>query len=233
MNTDLKKLTRTIIIDESIKIIGNRENLTGFSLPADSFLFEDEFNRSQEMIFSGVEQNKEIYSEGLRKFDKRGAYENSTVNEFFKSNYQRFNLIWLDYCSNFNMKMIGDLRLVLNEENFDLSESNAIFGITIAGNRDPQIEIVTKFMGLENTFENRAKARIAGVPLLLMHYVEQWNSGIELVPIRHIKYHDELNGKRTPMYLHLFRVKKSFGNYNKYELGVASSLVNKKIAVNA
>ena len=233
LNTELKRLTRTIISDLSVEVLGDSEDLKGFSLPASNFLFEKEINRRQEMVFSGVEQDKVIFEEGKNNsFENIGTYENKSVREFFQTNSQRFNLIWLDYCSNFNIKMVNDLKIILSEDNFDLSESNGIFGLTVAGNRDPQIKIVTKFMGIEDTFENRATARLAGIPLLLMHYVEQWNSGIELVPMRHIKYHDELEGKRVPMFLHLFKVKKNFGDYTKYKLGTASVVTNKRVTVN-
>lgn len=232
MNTDLKKLTRLIVKDEVCELLKGVENPQGFSLPADTFILEQELNDELGMNFAGVEKDEEIYQNGKVIADNKGfLYKNSTISDFFETNFRRYNFMWLDYCSSFNMKTIKELRVILNEDNFDLSESNAIFSITLAGRRDPQIKIVTDFLKLDyGVAENRETARIQGVPLLLMHYMEQWNSQIELVPVRHIKYHDSVHSNRMPMHMHIFRVKKVYENsYTKYELGLTSQLTNKKV----
>lgn len=234
MNTDLKKLTRLIIQDEVKKLLEGEENLQGFSLPADNFILEQDLKSSLNMNFAGVEHSKEVFEKGKILADNLGfKYHNQSIKEFFENNYRKYNFIWLDYCSNFSLSMIKELKIILSADNFDLSNKNSIFSITLAGRRDPQLKVVTDFLNLSyDNVKNRELARIAGIPKLLMHYMEQWNTGIELVPLRHIKYHDSVESNRMPMHLHMFRVKKVFENsYTKYELGLTTHLTNRKMSI--
>lgn len=208
-DSKLKQLVRERILSHCIDIgLPKNEPISIFSLPADNFIFEQmTIDHYKNPRIVSVECNRELYEkivfaklsiEKIRNIDYQYGYD----HEVLCNSDNRFNIIWLDYCSHLNYKLLYHLIPVVQGKNSSFTnKGKALISITLQIGRE---SCINELVQLSN-YKTNKEYRLKGFPEQLAQYAK--SNGKDLKLIKSLEYKDtERNSRACGMITYIFEL---------------------------
>lgn len=210
-----KYIARVKIITHALNILG-RKPINALTLPAANFIFEDLcMDMFPDIKFMCAERDIKVFREGRRNIPKgRIIYSNKDIFELAGKTKDKYNLVWLDFCSFYNDSILSGLFKLIERE----SEDDCILAITLQKSREPGMDVVMKASGAKTLKEFRNSE----FPNILRRYSTLSGKSLEVLEVYEYKDRTRIS---TPMILLIFNLKRENHEGNKEKKSVRKQMV--------